>query len=146
MRDCMVDLGALGHVVACDCERPPAGRTDAPGKIVEHTFAPRQQRHPRTLTGEAERNILTDAAGGASDDDRLVAKISARGWFVGAVRRLSHGDCLLRGEWGIRAIGEKLKKCGENGAGDRSRTDDFDLGKVALYQLSYTRPATDCNF
>jgi hypothetical protein len=40
----------------------------------------------------------------------------------------------------------KLKKCGENGAGDRSRTDDFDLGKVALYQLSYTRPATDCNF
>jgi hypothetical protein len=28
----------------------------------------------------------------------------------------------------------------ENGAGDRSRTDDFDLGKVALYQLSYTRP------
>ena len=32
---------------------------------------------------------------------------------------------------------------GENGAGDRSRTDDFDLGKVALYQLSYTRPAKD---
>jgi hypothetical protein len=29
----------------------------------------------------------------------------------------------------------------KNGAGDRSRTDDFDLGKVALYQLSYTRPA-----
>ena len=35
---------------------------------------------------------------------------------------------------------ETRKKCG---AGDRSRTDDFDLGKVALYQLSYTRPAVD---
>ena len=28
----------------------------------------------------------------------------------------------------------------KNGAGDQARTDDFDLGKVALYQLSYTRP------
>ena len=28
---------------------------------------------------------------------------------------------------------------GENGAGDRIRTGDIDLGKVALYQLSYSR-------
>jgi hypothetical protein len=27
----------------------------------------------------------------------------------------------------------------ENGAGDRIRTGDIDLGKVALYQLSYSR-------
>jgi hypothetical protein len=27
-----------------------------------------------------------------------------------------------------------------HGAGDRARTGDFDLGKVALYQLSYARP------
>jgi hypothetical protein len=27
-----------------------------------------------------------------------------------------------------------------NGAGDRIRTGDIDLGKVALYQLSYSRP------
>ncbi len=26
-----------------------------------------------------------------------------------------------------------------NGAGDETRTRDFDLGKVALYQLSYSR-------
>jgi hypothetical protein len=26
------------------------------------------------------------------------------------------------------------------GAGDRIRTGDIDLGKVALYQLSYSRP------
>ena len=28
---------------------------------------------------------------------------------------------------------------GWNGAGDRIRTGDIDLGKVALYQLSYSR-------
>ena len=27
----------------------------------------------------------------------------------------------------------------KNGAGDRIRTGDIDLGKVALYQLSYSR-------
>ena len=27
-----------------------------------------------------------------------------------------------------------------SGAGDRIRTGDIDLGKVALYQLSYSRP------
>ena len=29
---------------------------------------------------------------------------------------------------------------GNIGAGDRIRTGDIDLGKVALYQLSYSRP------
>jgi hypothetical protein len=29
---------------------------------------------------------------------------------------------------------------GKIGAGDRIRTGDIDLGKVALYQLSYSRP------
>ncbi len=29
---------------------------------------------------------------------------------------------------------------GEDGAGDGIRTRDIDLGKVALYQLSYSRP------
>jgi hypothetical protein len=48
-----------------------------------------------------------------------------------------HGaSCLTRGRIEIR-------RWRENGAGDRSRTDDFDLGKVALYQLSYTRPVKD---
>ncbi len=30
-----------------------------------------------------------------------------------------------------------------NGAGDRIRTGDIDLGKVALYQLSYSRILAD---
>ena len=30
-------------------------------------------------------------------------------------------------------------EAGRNGAGDRIRTGDIDLGKVALYQLSYSR-------
>ena len=36
----------------------------------------------------------------------------------------------------------------DNGAGDESRTRDLNLGKVALYQLSYSRirPAKDLNF
>jgi hypothetical protein len=29
----------------------------------------------------------------------------------------------------------------KNGASDRVRTDDIHLGKVVLYQLSYTRPS-----
>ena len=32
------------------------------------------------------------------------------------------------------------EKQGGFGAGDRIRTGDIDLGKVALYQLSYSRP------
>ncbi|SPE35982.1 hypothetical protein SBA6_500037 [Candidatus Sulfopaludibacter sp. SbA6] len=32
------------------------------------------------------------------------------------------------------------------GAGDRIRTGDIDLGKVALYQLSYSRPAENTIF
>ena len=31
----------------------------------------------------------------------------------------------------------------EIGAGDRIRTGDINLGKVALYQLSYSRPLED---
>ena len=36
----------------------------------------------------------------------------------------------------------------ESGAGDESRTRDLNLGKVALYQLSYSRmrPAKDLNY
>ena len=30
----------------------------------------------------------------------------------------------------------------KRGAGDRTRTDDIDLGKVAFYQLNYTRVET----
>jgi hypothetical protein len=33
---------------------------------------------------------------------------------------------------------KKVRKC-EFGAGDRIRTGDINLGKVALYQLSYSR-------
>ena len=33
----------------------------------------------------------------------------------------------------------------ENGAGDRIRTGDIDLGKVALYQLSYSREGNSIN-
>ena len=32
-----------------------------------------------------------------------------------------------------------MDSVGVNGAGDRIRTGDIDLGKVALYQLSYSR-------
>ncbi|MEY2720657.1 MAG: hypothetical protein RL597_102 [Pseudomonadota bacterium] len=31
----------------------------------------------------------------------------------------------------------------ENGAGNETRTRDPDLGKVVLYQLSYSRPGTE---
>ena len=31
----------------------------------------------------------------------------------------------------------------ESGAGNEARTRDLNLGKVALYQLSYSRPETD---
>lgn len=34
----------------------------------------------------------------------------------------------------------------ETGAGDESRTRDLNLGKVALYQLSYSRSEEDANF
>ena len=30
-------------------------------------------------------------------------------------------------------------RCSDNGAGDEARTRYLDLGKVALYQMSYTR-------
>ena len=33
----------------------------------------------------------------------------------------------------------KIKEGRKFGAGDRIRTGDIDLGKVALYQLSYSR-------
>ena len=33
-----------------------------------------------------------------------------------------------------------------SGAGDRIRTGDIDLGKVALYQLSYSRPLREILF
>jgi hypothetical protein len=35
---------------------------------------------------------------------------------------------------------------GISGAGDRIRTGDIDLGKVALYQLSYSRSKEDSIF
>ena len=35
----------------------------------------------------------------------------------------------------------RLGKRDWSGAGDGIRTRDIDLGKVALYQLSYSRPA-----
>jgi hypothetical protein len=33
----------------------------------------------------------------------------------------------------------------QTGADDRARTGDLDLGKVALYQLSYVRVVTQCS-
>ena|SRR5579859_362322 len=54
------------------------------------------------------------------------------------------------GSFGWRGMEKTQRKDGEprgirvwlvagNGAGDRIRTGDIDLGKVALYQLSYSR-------
>ena len=42
--------------------------------------------------------------------------------------------------------GARRRRSDKDGAGNEARTRDLDLGKVALYQLSYTRlllPATD---
>ncbi len=41
--------------------------------------------------------------------------------------------------WGLALMGLEAGRC--IGAGDRVRTGDIDLGKVALYQLSYSRDA-----
>jgi hypothetical protein len=41
---------------------------------------------------------------------------------------------------GFKALAvRKEREAVQNGAGDRIRTGDIDLGKVALYQLSYSR-------
>ena len=40
---------------------------------------------------------------------------------------------------GIGCAVEDLGSFGRTGAGDGIRTRDIDLGKVALYQLSYSR-------
>ena len=48
------------------------------------------------------------------------------------VSRVGASMLLLLG----KALGKTL---GKNGAGDGIRTRDIDLGKVALYQLSYSR-------
>ncbi len=48
--------------------------------------------------------------------------------------------------WGLALMGLEAGRC--IGAGDRVRTGDIDLGKVALYQLSYSRSeaySTFCN-
>ena len=41
------------------------------------------------------------------------------------------------------AQGDSIIGKQEDGAGDRARTGDLDLGKVALYQLSYARLAIE---
>ena len=58
------------------------------------------------------------------------------------VSKVPHRDLLRRCYRGIDVISLEMRDevRAKYGAGDRSRTDDFDLGKVALYQLSYTRP------
>jgi hypothetical protein len=45
---------------------------------------------------------------------------------------------------GETACGE-FRRGRKNGAGDRIRTGDIDLGKVALYQLSYSRVPGNAN-
>jgi hypothetical protein len=43
---------------------------------------------------------------------------------------------------GVLCLGSFRNLWGDFGAGDRIRTGDIDLGKVALYQLSYSRFVT----
>jgi hypothetical protein len=55
---------------------------------------------------------------------------------------MTHDTDLPPIEWGLDAL--ETDSVGENhkegiGAGDGIRTRDIDLGKVALYQLSYSR-------
>jgi hypothetical protein len=45
---------------------------------------------------------------------------------------MSHTDSMTRGGKGLMDLG--------NGAGDGIRTRDIQLGRLALYQLSYSRP------
>ena len=40
----------------------------------------------------------------------------------------------------LELFGQEGNGVNNAGAGDRIRTGDIDLGKVALYQLSYSRP------
>ena len=48
-------------------------------------------------------------------------------------------DCITLAECPFLRQGCAVRKGCWNGAGDRIRTGDIDLGKVALYQLSYSR-------
>ena len=56
--------------------------------------------------------------------------------------------------WDWRKVGTDLRWKGtvwamrswRDGAGDRIRTGDINLGKVALYQLSYSRPLGTSSF
>ena len=59
-----------------------------------------------------------------------------RSTFVREIHRLevtNHCDCNSPGVAWVRFVFWGI------GAGDRIRTGDIDLGKVALYQLSYSR-------
>ncbi len=61
--------------------------------------------------------------------------IAPRRSFWHTATGVRRGRCSSRNEEGKPSF----PSCVEPGAGDESRTRDLNLGKVALYQLSYSR-------
>jgi hypothetical protein len=61
---------------------------------------------------------------------------------LGPLELIAGGKPVMNGIWRER----KMERA-QNGAGDGVRTRDPELGKLVLYQLSYTRnPAEVCRF
>ena len=71
-------------------------------------------RHPLTRSHEVQRGLARES-----------------GHSLNSQSDISSGNEIL---WGFP---EQTVEC--SGAGDGTRTRDIDLGKVALYQLSYSR-------
>jgi hypothetical protein len=63
------------------------------------------------------------------------------GWSGRCARRVSHKRWIEHAKRGVRLVDglSTPNYKGEFGASDRVRTDDLNLGKVPLCQLSYTR-------
>ena len=93
----------------------PKGR--APGRCFARSTSPRRPPGPRPNHGDVAHRA------------NLPAAQTPRAWGHDAASRLDT----------MKKTPQKVGLLGGQGAGNETRTRDFNLGKVALYQLSYSR-------
>src|SRR3982750_1366440 len=91
----------------------------------------RRRDRLRAVPGTAERKRMRRVRLGLEKPELPVCNLGLlrKTKPEGKPRKVNQTGCSWRSEWA------------EFGAGDRIRTGDIDLGKVALYQLSYSRSA-----
>ena len=142
-------LKVIYSILYINCHESRLGAiSSSKTKVTNWCPGPESNRHDRLGSGDFKSPVSTSFTTRARFNRHASATIPVGGevWRRGAESNRSkrlcrplHNRFATAPRLRLKREGPQRPSLGESGAGEESRTLDLNLGKVALYQLSYSR-------